>query len=199
MSSSRPFRPGFYVHKLDQRNEPIDEGLLDAAEQIWVRFERMVRDALPDGLRAGALLDQVVQRIADLQHEKRLPPVLDAPKPLLLTRCRWELLNEIRRERRIRYVGTLSDLDSLYGKRESGTGSEEDIHKRTLIAEALALLKQDTRRLVMMRLMDLDWAEIGDELGERPGTLKERFRVALQRLREQLSSGSSEDEEGMQP
>jgi DNA-directed RNA polymerase specialized sigma24 family protein len=90
------------------------------------------------------------------------------------------------------------DLDSLYGSRESGSGSSTEIHHRALIAEALALLDENTRRLVMMRLMDLEWSEIGDELDERPGTLKERFRVALRRLRERLSRENSAGRGGLE-
>ena len=48
---------------------------------------------------------------------------------------------------------------------------------------------------MMLRLLDYKWSEIGDALRQRPGTARERFRVALKYLRERLSDRSAETNE----
>jgi DNA-directed RNA polymerase specialized sigma24 family protein len=158
----------------------------------------MVRDALNDGSGAMQLLERVVHEIADSQHRGRVPTELYAPKSLLLTRLYQRLLNEIRRSRRISYVGTLFDLETMFGRRQAKVNETEAIYRRILIMQLLALLDQDSRRLVMFRLMDHPWSEIGRLLGQRTGTLHERFRVALKRLRERLSGGQGTGDEEAQ-
>ncbi|MBK7926035.1 MAG: sigma-70 family RNA polymerase sigma factor [Bryobacterales bacterium] len=197
MSATQPPGSDFFIDRNDGRGKPIDPTLIAAAKAVWPRIRWMVEDALRDDSAAAELLERVVLRIAEAQHKKQLPKPLDSPKAILMVRSRDELNNEIRRARRISYVGTLTDLTVLAESRGENADSGHRIHARALIEELLAMFDEDVRHLATLRLAGYEWAEIAKELGGRAGTLRERFRVALRRLRDRLSSNDkSEGQEG---
>jgi DNA-directed RNA polymerase specialized sigma24 family protein len=105
------------------------------------------------------------------------------------------LVTEAERLRRIHYVGTLTDLDE-YCRDHASMVPRDRILRNILIAELLAEFDEEVRHIVVLRLMGLSWEKVGKELNGRPGTLRERFRVAVLRLRERLSSNGQESEQG---
>lgn len=182
-------RPDFWISNRDHRQRPIDPALIRAAEDVWPRAYQMIRDALRDGSGAAEFLERVIHGIAEAQRRGRLPE-LYSPRSFVLTRLYQRLINEVRRNGRISYVGTLLDLEKVYGGREVKHGVVEAIYRDILIAQLMALMDEDSRRLMVLRLMEYRWSEIGRSLGLRTGTVRERFRTALKRLRERLSTNS---------
>ena len=108
MSIPQGTRPNFWISSQDQEF-PINQALIRAAEEIWARAHQMVRNALHDGSGAAEFLERVVHEIAASQRRGSLPAELNSPKSLLLTRLYQRLINEIRRNRRLSYIGTLQD------------------------------------------------------------------------------------------
>jgi DNA-directed RNA polymerase specialized sigma24 family protein len=195
MSSTHDRRPEFWIADRDDRQRLVDPALIEAAKSIWPRAYQMVRDALRDGSGAAELLERIVLEIAESQREGRLPE-LHSPRSLILTRVYQRLLNEIKRNRRIAYVGTTSELDILYGGKDGRVGGVDEIYREVLLAQLLALMDEQSRLVMLLRLMDYRWAEIGASLGLRTGTVRERFRVALKRLGERLARPKKGIEEG---
>ena len=181
-------RPDFWIDGRAGKPNAIDGALMRAAEEVWPRVFQIVTNALNDGAAAAELLEQVVHEIAESQSEKKLPKELEAPKALLLTRLQQRLINHLRRERRISYMGTVFELEGCYRSRCNPSEGERQVHDSILKAQALALIEGNARRLLTLRLMGFRWSEIGRLLGERTGTIRERFRVALNRLIDRVSS-----------
>jgi len=179
-------RPDFWIDRRHGELHPIDGALLRAAEEVWPRVFQIVRDTLHDGSSAAELLEQVVHEIAESQEEEKLPKDLGAPRALLLTRLQQRLINHIHRERRITYVGSIRDLEGSSGARGTTNRDEREVHQTILIAQVVALLDKDVRRLMVLRLMGYRWAEIGRLIRVRTGTVREQFRVALKRLGKRL-------------
>jgi len=194
MSSTHDPRPDLWIADRDDSQRPVDPALIQAAHSIWPRAYQMVRDALRDGSGAAELLERVVLEIAASQHDGRLTE-LHSPKSLMLTRVYQRLLNEIRRNRRIAYVGTTSELDTLYGAKDGRVTGVDQIYRQVLLAQLLALMDEQSRQVMMLRLMDYRWAEIGASLGIRTGTVRERFRIALKRLADRLLRSGRENSE----
>ena len=196
MRLTRNPRPDFWISDRDHGERPIDPTLIKAAEDAWPRAYEMVRSILRDGSGAAELLERVVHEIAEAQQRGRLPVNLHSPKSLLLTRLYQRVINEIRRNRRISYVGTLVDLEALNGSRKHKHIVAGEVYREVLIAQLLSLMDPDSRRLMMLRLLDYRWSEIGLALKQRTGTVRERFRVALKHLSERLSSREPRDSGG---
>ncbi|MCI0724783.1 MAG: hypothetical protein L0338_38340 [Acidobacteria bacterium] len=176
----------FWISPLDGDQRPVDPALLRAAKEVWPRAFELVRNGLHDEPRTAELLEHVVHRIAEAQRSGKLPSELNPVQPLLLARFHQRLINQIRRERRIAYVGTVLELDNLH----AAPAATQDLHtllRSILIAEILALVDQHSRRLMVLRLLDHKWSAIGRLVGAKTGTVRERYRVALNRLRERLS------------
>src|SRR5687767_1863197 len=140
MRFTRDPRPDFWISDRDHGQRPIDPTLIKAAEDVWPRAYQMVRSTLRDGSGAAELLERVVHEIAEAQHRGRLPVNLHSPKSLLLTRLYQRLINEIRRSRRISYVGPLVDLEALYGSREYKHIVVGEVYREVLIAQLLSLM-----------------------------------------------------------
>ena len=181
-------RPDFWIDGRAGKPNAIDVALMRAAEEVWPRVFQIVTYALNDGASAAELLEQVVHEIAESQAEGKLPKELEAPRALLLTRLQQRLINHLHRERRISYRGSVFELEESYRSRSIPNQDERQVHESILRAQALALIDGNARRLLTLRLMGFRWSEIGRLMGERTGTVRERFRVALNRLIERLSN-----------
>jgi len=183
-------RPDFWIDGRAGKPNAINVALVRAAEELWPRVFQIVTYALNDGASAAELLEQVVHEIAESQAEGKLPKELEAPRALLLTRLQQRLINHLHRERRISYRGSIFELEESYrtGSRSIPNHDERQVHESILRAQALALIDGNARRLLTLRLMGFKWSEIGRLMGERTGTVRERFRVALNRLIERLSN-----------
>ena len=175
-------RPDFWIDGRAGKPNAIDSALMRAAVEVWPRVFQIVSETLNDGARAAELLEQVVHEIAESQADGKLPKELEAPRALLLTRLQQRLINHLHRERRISYVGTVFELDESNRNRGIPNDDERQVHDKILMAQALALIDGNARRLLTLRLMGYRWSEIGRLMGERTGTVRERFRVALDRL-----------------
>lgn len=181
-------RPDFWIDGRLGELHPIDGALLRAAEEVWPRAFQIVSDALNDGASAAELLEQVVHEIAESQHEEKLPRDLHAPRALLLTRLQQRLINYAIRERRITYVGSVSELEGSLGARSTKNQEEQRVHQTILVAQVVALFDENVRRLIALRLMGYRWPEIARLIGEPTGTLRERLRVALKRIGKRIVS-----------
>jgi len=181
-------RPDFWIDGRAGKPNAINVALVRAAEELWPRVFQIVTYALNDGASAAELLEQVVHEIAESQAEGKLPKELEAPRALLLTRLQQRLINHLHRERRISYRGSIFELEESYRSRSILNHDERQVHESILRAQALALIDGNARRLLTLRLMGFKWSEIGRLMGERTGTVRERFRVALNRLIERLSN-----------
>lgn len=181
-------RPAFWIDGRAGKPNAINVALVRAAEEVWPRVFQIVTYALNDGASAAELLEQVVHEIAESQAEGKLPKELEAPRALLLTRLQQRLINHLHRERRISYRGSVFELEESYRSRSIPNQDERQVHESILRAQALALIDGNARRLLTLRLMGFRWSEIGRLMGERTGTVRERFRVALNRLIERLSN-----------
>ena len=182
-------RPAFWIDGRAGKPNAINVALVCAAEEVWPRVFQIVTYALNDGASAAELLEQVVHEIAESQAEGKLPKELEAPRALLLTRLQQRLINHLHRERRISYRGSVFELEESYRSRSIPNQDERQVHESILRAQALALIDGNARRLLTLRLMGFRWSEIGRLMSERTGTVRERFRVALNRLIERLSNG----------
>lgn len=181
-------RPAFWIDGRAGKPNAINVALVRAAEEVWPRVFQIVTYALNDGASAAELLEKVVHEIAESQAEGKLPKELEAPRALLLTRLQQRLINHLHRERRISYRGSVFELEESYRSRSIPNQDERQVHESILRAQALALIDGNARRLLTLRLMGFRWSEIGRLMGERTGTVRERFRVALNRLIERLSN-----------
>lgn len=181
-------RPAFWIDGRAGKPNVINVALVRAAEEVWPRVFQIVTYALNDGASAAELLEKVVHEIAESQAEGKLPKELEAPRALLLTRLQQRLINHLHRERRISYRGSVFELEESYRSRSIPNQDERQVHESILRAQALALIDGNARRLLTLRLMGFRWSEIGRLMGERTGTVRERFRVALNRLIERLSN-----------
>ena len=181
-------RPAFWIDGRAGKPNAINVALVRAAEEVWPRVFQIVTYALNDGASAAELLEKVVHEIAESQAEGKLPKELEAPRALLLTRLQQRLINHLHRERRISYRGSVFELEESYRSRRIPNQDERQVHESILRAQALALIDGNARRLLTLRLMGFRWSEIGRLMSERTGTVRERFRVALNRLIERLSN-----------
>lgn len=181
-------RPDFWIDGRAGKPNAINVALVRAAAELWPRVFQIVTYALNDGASAAELLEQVVHEIAESQAEGKLPKELEAPRALLLTRLQQRLINHLHREQRISYVGTVFQLDESNRTGGSPNHDERQVHDNILMAQALALIDGSARRLLTLRLMGFKWSEIGRLTGDRTGTVRERFRVALNRLIERVSN-----------
>jgi RNA polymerase sigma factor (sigma-70 family) len=182
-------RPDFWIDGRAGKPNAINVTLVRAAEELWPRVFQIVTYALKDAASAAELLEQVVHEIAESQLEGKLPEELEAPQALLLARLQQRLINHLHRERRISYRGSLFELEESYRSGSSPNQDERQVHESILRVQALALIDENARRLLTLRLMGFRWSEIGRLMGERTGTVRERFRMALNRLKERLSNG----------
>ncbi|MDQ3698408.1 MAG: sigma-70 family RNA polymerase sigma factor [Gemmatimonadota bacterium] len=84
------------------------------------------------------------------------------------------------------------DLESLGGSTEGSAGdpqrSAEQSERRTLVAAALGTLPAEQRETILLAYFGgLSQSEIADRMGMPLGTVKTRTRLAMEKLRDQLS------------
>jgi len=107
----------------------------------------------------------------------------DHPWPYFLRVVRNEALKIIRRRRSVN--ATAGFIDKTV---ESTDHLEEDDNRR-VIREALSRLPGNQREVVLLKIWEgMTFAEIADVLNKSPNTVASRYRYAMEKLQQQLSS-----------
>lgn len=107
----------------------------------------------------------------------------DHPWPYFLRVVRNEALKIIRRRRSVNATAGFIDKEV-----ESVDHLEEDDNRR-VIREALSRLPGNQREVVLLKIWEgMTFAEIADVLNKSPNTVASRYRYAMEKLQQQLSS-----------
>lgn len=187
--------------------EGVRRGEHDAAETLIRLYEPQIRRMVRVRLTSPAMRRQMDSmdicqsvlgdffvRAALGQYELETPAQLIA---LLTTMARNRVVHHVRRQqaarRDVRRVAAASvDEMALAG---DGETPSQIIAGRELVAACLERLSEEERYLADQRAEGRTWAELGEELGELPDTLRKRLERALDRVSRELGL---EEEHGPQ-
>jgi RNA polymerase sigma-70 factor (ECF subfamily) len=103
------------------------------------------------------------------------------------------VVDELRNRRPHDPLALFAELEASDPSPEEEAIAEE---QHRLLRDLLARLPEDQRRIVELRLAGLSSAEIGAELGRKPGAVDTAFWRAVTRLRTLLDEMSDQAEEG---
>lgn len=78
------------------------------------------------------------------------------------------------------------DAVQQYGQTQSTLTEEGRAETAVLINEIMAVCDQVSREIILLRLRDQSWDEIGKHLGMSPYAAETRYRKALDRARKTL-------------
>ena len=147
----------------------------------------LIRRILRDPAAAEEVLQEVFWQI--WQEAGRYDPQRGSPQAWLIMRAKTRAIDRLRAIRR-REKTFVAPVDDGVARADDPPGGDPGVAAETrgLVRSALDGLPEPQRRVVELAFFEgLTQAEIASRLGEPLGTIKTRARLALERLRSQLT------------
>lgn len=171
MAPSEHFLPWWDRETDEDMGRPFRPDVREAAHRVWKLVSCKTREILGDPGDAAEVLESSVESISRYLDKKHVPLHSADPAGLLIVASYRTLRRLARRQWRIEFVGTSSELAEVL--RVPDWRDESDRH---LFLEELArALDSKSRSILRLRMAGYDWNEIGRMLGMSASALRQGF------------------------
>lgn len=174
--------PPFLLNEVDRSGRPIAAEVLSIAQEIGPRAVAYAEHLIGDLAVAVTCLEEAAASVSAAIEEKQrtgAPAVRDMSAYLFRTFI--HLIDKAKRKEM-----SFDQAVQEYGKTQSTLTEEGGAETAVLINEIMAVCDQVSREIILLRLRDLSWDEIGKHLGISPYAAETRYRKALDRARKTL-------------
>lgn len=172
-----------WLPKKDKNGNVLKKRLADAALRNWRRMRDYAARRRVDLSFAADIVESIVKTMST--GRARTPTTaIRKPDSYIVARFTRQIKRFLVRERRIKYVPTLAELESLRASQDW----EWPLRLENLIQakEALACMDADTRRTCWRRAQGYSWKEIAQRQGVRVNTAIKAYQRGLQKARERM-------------
>ena len=174
--------PPFLLNEVDRLGRAIAPEVLSVAQEIGPRVVAYADRLVGDPAVALTFLEEAAASVSAAIEEKQrtgAPAVRDVSAYLFRTFI--HLIDKAKRKEM-----SFEDAVQEYGKTQSTLTEEGRAETAVLINEIMAACDQVSREIILLRLRDQSWDEIGKHLGISPYAAETRYRKALDRARKTL-------------
>jgi len=174
--------PPFLLNEVDRLGRPIAPDVLSVAREIGPRAVAYAEHLIGDPAVAVTCLEEAAASVSVAIEEKQqtgAPRVRDMSAYLFRTFI--HLIDKAKRKK----MG-FEDAVQRYGQTQSTLTEEGRAETAVLINEIMGACDQVSREIILLRLRDQSWNEIGKHLGISPYAAETRYRKALDRARKTL-------------
>jgi len=174
--------PPFLLNEVDRSGRPIAPDVLSVAREIGPRAVAYAENLIGDPAVAVTCLEEAAASVSAAIEEKQrtgAPTVRDVSAYLFRTFI--HLIDKAKRKE----VG-FEDAVQQHGQTHSTLTEEGRAETAVLINEIMAACDQVSREIILLRLRDQSWDQIGKHLGISPYAAETRYRKALDRARKTL-------------
>jgi DNA-directed RNA polymerase specialized sigma24 family protein len=185
MIGDREDDPTLAILSVDKLGRPVSEDLLAAAHKSWKRLVPYAQRQGQDGSIAANLLEDTIHRLSSL--ERRHPQFRNRIQNLelyIFVATTHRLDRRAAKESVVEYVGTLNDLDSHVGVRD--TTWVFKLEKEMLMKEVVAYMSRRTKLLFSLRTMGFSWNDIARSLGTTANNVQSQFSQGIARVRRRI-------------
>jgi len=177
--------PGPWLQLHDELGKPTDPAILSAAQHNWKRVLAYAQRQGQDPSVAAEVLEKTVGALTSLKL--RRPQLFERINNLdvyLFLAAIWRLNKLVAKEPPLQYVGSLDDLNSLGGLRDSTEARK--IEKQLVVKELMGFMSVRTRFLFSRREMGYTWPEIAASLGTTALRLRVQFSEGIAAARRRI-------------
>jgi len=170
------------LNAVDRSGRPIAPDVLSVARGIGLRAVAYAENLIGDPAVAVTCLEEAAASVSAAIEEKQrtgAPAVRDVSAYLFRTFI--HLIDKANRKE----IG-FEDAVQQYGQTQSTLTEDGRAETAVLINEIMAACDQVSREIILLRLRDQSWGEIGKHLGISPYAAETRYRKALDRARKTL-------------
>lgn len=174
--------PTLWIQPHDNLGKPIAAELLAAAQRNWRRVISYAMRLGQDASRAAEELEGTVHSLSSLIE--RHPHLRERIKNLD-DYVFWVAAHRLNRlaakEPSVEFVGSIDDLNSLYGAQDSSWVSQ--LENEVVLKELIGYMNERTRYLFSLRTMGCSWEDIAKSLGTSAGAVQVQFNRGVARAR----------------
>lgn len=176
--------PPFWIHDRDKSGRAIESELIDAAQRTWKRVLSSTRREIHDRPRAGEILEGVVHSVSNAMRRNLVAqPIKDIDAYLFWAFSRR--LNRISaRERLIKYVGGIEDLEAIQKNRYADWARRSQSELQ--LDQLMGCVDERTRRLLVKRMSGYSWNNIARSLGITRNAAEVQFSRGIAKARRQI-------------
>ncbi len=181
MRETKPI-PLFLLNEVDHLGRPIAPEVLSVAREIGPRAVAYAEELIGDPAVAVTCLEEAAASVSAAIAEKQrmgAPGVRDIGAYLFRTFIR---LIDKAKQREMSFEDAIQE----YGETQFTPTEEGRAETAVLINEIMAACDQVSREIILLRLRDQSWDEIGRHFGISPYAAETRYRKALDRARKTL-------------
>ena len=174
--------PPFLLNEMDSLGRPIAPDVLSVARKIGPRVIAYAENLIGDSAVAVTCLEEAAASVsAAIEKKQRTgsPAVRDIGAYLFRT---FIHMIDKAKQREM----NLEQAVQEYGEAQFTPSEENRAETVVLIDEIMAACDQVSREIVLLRLRDRSWDEIGKHFGISPYAAETRYRKALDRARKTL-------------
>jgi hypothetical protein len=177
--------PSLWLPLQDELGRPKDPAILSAAQHNWTRVLAYARRQGQDASVAADVMEGVAGAVASLKLRR---PQLFQRINNLEVYLFWAAIRRLNKlaakEPFLEYVGSLDDLNSLAGLRQSS--SALDIENQALAKELMGFLSERIRFLFSNQAMGYKWPEIAESMGTTALRLRVQFSEGIAAARKRI-------------
>lgn len=174
--------PPFLVNEVDRSGRPIAPEVLAIAREVGPRAVAYAENLIGDSAVSITCLEEAAASVsAAIEEKQRTGSVPVRNIGAYLFRTFIHLIDKLK-QREISLEQAVQD----YGETQFTQAEEGRAETAVLINEIMAACDQVSREIVLLRLRDRSWDEIGKHFGISPYAAEARYRKALDRARKTL-------------
>ncbi|HTW64671.1 MAG TPA: hypothetical protein VME17_08650 [Bryobacteraceae bacterium] len=158
MKQRKDPKASFWIRDQDSLGHAIDPRLIEAAERVWERVQRIVMRYLAEDTEAAEILEAAVDSASRAMHNDQSIQFFEA---YLVRSVAREAIRRNQKNQRILYVET-TDLDRISGSAAADLDQQLDDSKRVSVLRAC--MAPDVRTMFDMRVLGFDWQSIAGQL-----------------------------------
>jgi RNA polymerase sigma factor (sigma-70 family) len=173
--------PPFWIQH-DVAGGSVHPDVSHESEELWPWAYKYVESVLHDSPRAAELLEEVAIEVSNRLQVK--PEVGRNLKGYLIAAFHHRIGLELIRNRRVTYEGLLQELERKHLLVSPNWLTA--VETRICVAELIALMPADTRRIVHYRLLDFKWEEIAEAMSIPANQARNRYYYGISTAWEKL-------------
>lgn len=176
----------FWIHKRDDKGRPLDEKIVQAAEEIAPTLARYRQHEIRCESTTNEMLQSAVEAAS---KAKRMKPI-DNPIGYLTLAYKRIVDRFLNRQRKLVSVDD-TFLEDLSNARDNAS-SEELIHTRLFLEKLIDSMDTETREICERRMRGYSMSEIAKELRITPNCLSARYTRGVKKAMQKVSEGDRE-------
>jgi RNA polymerase sigma factor (sigma-70 family) len=175
--------PPLWISETDERNQPVERRVIEAAHRIWNRVLGYVRASGQELGDAAEILEGVAHSVSRALRQKQGGDGVRNIEAYLYWSFVRKHAQRKKREERIEYLGDLEPLDSL---QSGGSDWAAWLEDEILLEELTSHMDAKARRMFVLRVFGYSWTEIGRRFGISAHNAEVQFSYGLKKARKRL-------------